>query len=120
MPAPTFENGGIPLSAEGIQGEIARVRRESDDWLHRKMQRKQAVFDAFALGACADLREAGEPVPDDLLEAEADAISRMNDVAVIELCRSIRGTAGRLPEAHRERFRAALARRSLVVDEGEG
>ncbi|PLW82247.1 hypothetical protein CWI75_10740 [Kineobactrum sediminis] len=114
----SFADGSLPLSAEAIQSEIRRVRRQADDQLHQSMLGKQKLFDEFALNECADLRKLGHLIPADILQAEAEALARMNDAAVIDLCRAIRSAGERLATSHQSRFRAALVRLSSTQPGG--
>lgn len=72
---PTFANGGIPFSAEGIQGVI----RDVDDDFARQLKYAEPDLDRLTVELCAADRREGKPVEAWLLKAEQDALNRMRE-----------------------------------------
>lgn len=106
----TDSETGDPLFNQ--RGELA-----NEDDVHRSIGQVGPDLDRLTLEMCRDEREHGNSIPMWLNQAESDALERMKDVAVIDLCRSIRTAGGRMPGSYRDRFAQALLRRGWV-DQG--
>lgn len=72
---PTFANGGIPFSVEGIQGVIRGV----DDDFISTLKYAEPDLDRLTIEMCAADRCEGKPVEAWLLRAEREAMNRMRE-----------------------------------------
>jgi len=74
---PTFANGGIPLSAEGIRSQIRLHRNHFDSYAYPILKSAEPALDALTLELCADQRSQGVKIEDWLLKAEIEAFMRI-------------------------------------------
>lgn len=116
----SFADGTIPLSVEGIQSQIRLAKQQADDEDYPILKAAERGFDRRMLEMCTAERAQGNRLESWQLRAEADALSRMNDATIIDLCRGIRSAGGRLVESYQARFSLALVRLSLVEQGGRG
>jgi hypothetical protein len=76
-PPPSFADGTIPLSVDGIQSQIRLARQESDRQCYPILKANERLLDTLTLELCADERRQGKRLEDWLLRAEAAAMARL-------------------------------------------
>lgn len=74
---PTFANGGIPLSSEGIRSQMRLHRIQFDSYAYPLLKSAEPTLDALTLELCAEQRSQGVKLEDWLLKAEVDAFMRI-------------------------------------------
>jgi hypothetical protein len=74
---PTFANGGVPLSVEGIQSQIRLHRKAFDQYAYPILKAAERDLDRLTMEFCADQRRQGKKLDDWLLKAEIEAFMRI-------------------------------------------
>ena len=73
---PTFDNGGIPISIEGVQSQIRLTRQQGDRVAYPILKSAESGLDKLTLELCADERRQGKRLEDWLIKAELEAFIR--------------------------------------------
>lgn len=73
---PTFDNGCIPLSSEGIQSQIRLARQQHDREAYPILKAAESHLDRLTLELCATERAQGNRLEDWLINAELAAYIR--------------------------------------------